>query len=166
MGSRRVTRARGCSGAAGPGSGGGATWVDLVTLPKGTVLYRDETGDLAHAFNLMTGELEQAYGQIKSYALETAIARSREQKVRNIFQKYVPKEVLDQYLASPESMLKGKDIELAVLFSDIRDFTSITERLKPDELVDSLKEHGFMGALDGRLVGSRGARPAPLVAHA
>jgi adenylate cyclase len=111
------------------------------------LLYRDETGELAQTFNLMTGELEQAYGQIKSYALETAIARSREQKVRNIFQKYVPKEVIDQYLISPESMLKGENRELSVLFSDIRDFTSITERMRPEELVESLNSY-FSGMVD------------------
>jgi adenylate cyclase len=111
------------------------------------LLYRDETGELAHTFNLMTGELEQAYGQIKSYALETAIARNRETKVRNIFQKYVPKEVIDQYLESPEGMLRGENRELAVLFSDIRDFTSITERMKPEELVESLNAY-FAGMVD------------------
>ncbi|OHD74354.1 MAG: hypothetical protein A2177_00930 [Spirochaetes bacterium RBG_13_68_11] len=111
------------------------------------LMYRDETGELAHTFNLMTGELEQAYGQIKSYALETAIARSRETKVRNIFQKYVPKEVIDQYLNSPESMLKGENRELSVLFSDIRDFTSITERMRPEELVESLNAY-FSGMVD------------------
>jgi len=111
------------------------------------LLYRDETGELAHTFNLMTGELEQAYGQIKSYALETAIARNRETKVRNIFQKYVPKEVIDRYLESPESMLRGENRELAVLFSDIRDFTSITERMKPEELVESLNAY-FAGMVD------------------
>jgi methyl-accepting chemotaxis protein len=33
------------------------------------VMYRDEIGTLAHTFNLMTGELEKAYDQIKSFAL-------------------------------------------------------------------------------------------------
>ncbi|HSV93113.1 MAG TPA: HAMP domain-containing protein, partial [Desulfobacterales bacterium] len=73
-------------------------------------LYRDETGELATTFNLMTGELEQAYGQIKSYAIETAIARKREQQLRNIFQKYVPRDVIDQFIKSPESMLKGRTL--------------------------------------------------------
>jgi class 3 adenylate cyclase/HAMP domain-containing protein len=111
------------------------------------LLYRDETGELAHTFNLMTGELEQAYGQIKSYALETAIARKREQKVRNIFQKYVPKEVIDRFFQDPEHMLKGENRDLAILFSDIRDFTTITERIKPDELVESLNVY-FAGMVD------------------
>jgi adenylate cyclase len=108
---------------------------------------RDETGELAHTFNLMTGELEQAYGQIKSYAIETAIARKHEQQLRNIFQKYVPKDVIDQFIERPESMLKGKTRKLAILFSDIRDFTTITERMQPDELVDCLNAH-FTGMVD------------------
>ncbi|MGC9313624.1 MAG: HAMP domain-containing protein, partial [Sediminispirochaetaceae bacterium] len=32
------------------------------------LLYRDEIGDLGHRFNIMTEELEKAYGQIKRYA--------------------------------------------------------------------------------------------------
>ena len=111
------------------------------------LLYRDETGELAHTFNLMTGELEQAYGQIKGYALETAVARNREQKIRGIFQKYVPKEVIDQYLESPEGMLKGESRDLAMLFCDIRDFTTITERMRPEELVESLNAY-FSGMVD------------------
>jgi class 3 adenylate cyclase/HAMP domain-containing protein len=110
-------------------------------------LYRDETGELATTFNLMTGELEQAYGQIKSYAIETAIARKREQQLRNIFQKFVPRDVIDQFIKSPESMLKGRTRRLAIMFSDIRDFTSITGRMQPDELVDSLNAH-FTGMVD------------------
>ncbi len=103
--------------------------------------YRDETGDLGHAFNLMTGELEQAYGTIKGYALESAIAKTREQKIRNIFQKYVPKEVIDMYFRNPESMLVGENRVLAVLFSDIRGFTAISERMKPDQIVESLNAY-------------------------
>jgi class 3 adenylate cyclase/HAMP domain-containing protein len=106
-----------------------------------SLAYRDETGDLGHAFNLMTGELEQAYGTIKGYALETAIARKREQKIRNIFQKYVPNEVIDMYFRNPESMLVGENRVLAVLFSDIRGFTAISERMKPDEIVESLNAY-------------------------
>jgi adenylate cyclase len=41
------------------------------------VLYRDETGDLAHSFNLMTGELDKAYQAIKDYALKAVSAMCR-----------------------------------------------------------------------------------------
>ena len=105
------------------------------------LLYKDETGELGHTFNLMTGELERAYNQVKSYAFKAVFAQRREQKIRNIFQKYVPAEVIDQYFSHPESMLKGDSRVLAVLFSDIRGFTRIAESLPPAEIVESLNTY-------------------------
>jgi len=108
---------------------------------KVELLYQDETGDLGHTFNLMTSELERAYNQIKSYAFKAVIAQKREQKVRSIFQKFVPAEVIDQFFAHPESMLVGDNRVLAVLFSDIRGFTSISERLPPEAVVENLNAY-------------------------
>ena len=105
------------------------------------LMYRDETGELGHSFNLMTEELQGAYAKMKGYALETAIARRREQKIRNIFQKYVPNEVIDIYFRNPEKMLVGDNRVLAVLFSDIRGFTTIAERMPPDQIVESLNDY-------------------------
>jgi adenylate cyclase len=105
------------------------------------ILYRDETGDLGHSFNLMTGELDKAYRQIKGYARDAAIAQHREQKIRNIFQKYVPEDVIDEFFARPESMLVGQQRVLAVLFSDIRKFTTISEALLPAQVVESLNAY-------------------------
>jgi adenylate cyclase len=103
--------------------------------------YDDETGELGHTFNLMTGELERAYNTIKSYAFKAAVAQRQEQKIRNIFQKYVPADVIDQYFTHPESMLVGESRVLAVLFSDIRGFTGIAESMQPAEIVESLNAY-------------------------
>jgi class 3 adenylate cyclase/HAMP domain-containing protein len=105
------------------------------------VEYRDETGSLAHTFNLMIGELEKAYGLIKRHAFEAVLAGKKEQRIRQIFQKYVPKDLIDRFFASPESMLTGENRELSVLFSDIRSFTTISETMPPDELVNSLNRY-------------------------
>ena len=105
------------------------------------VHYRDETGELAHTFNIMTEELDRAYAQIKSYALQAVVARKKEAKVRNIFQKYVPQELIDRFFENPESMLVGENRVLSVLFSDIRSFTSISEAMNPDDLVQSLNQY-------------------------
>ncbi len=105
------------------------------------VEYRDEIGDLAHTFNLMVGQLEVAYGQIKRYAFQAVLVQKKEQKIRHIFQKYVPKDVIDRFFSNPESMLVGEDRYLCILFSDIRDFTTISESLMPDELVNSLNRY-------------------------
>jgi len=100
--------------------------------------YRDEIGDLGYRFNIMTEKLQEAYDQIKRYAYRAVVARTQERKIRNIFQKYVPLDVLEEVHDNPESMLRGDKRELAVLFSDIRGFTTISESLSPEDTVESL----------------------------
>ncbi len=118
------------------------------------VVYGDEIGELGHTFNIMTEELERAYDQIKRYAYRAVVSKKREEKIRNIFQKYVPKDVIDQFFTNPEKMLVGDNRELAVLFSDIRSFTSISEKLSPEEIVESLNR--YFGLMVDVVVGYNG----------
>jgi len=103
--------------------------------------YHDETGEMAHTFNIMLGELSKAYAQIKNYALQAVLAQKKESKIRNIFQKYVPQDLIDRFFENPEGMLVGENRELAILFSDIRSFTTISESMRPDALVQSLNRY-------------------------
>jgi adenylate cyclase len=105
------------------------------------VEYSDETGRLAHTFNIMVEELDRAYSQIKRYAYDAVLAQKREHKIRNIFQKYVPQDLIDKFFQNPEEMLVGDNRELVVLFSDIRGFTTISEGMRPDDLVSSLNRY-------------------------
>jgi class 3 adenylate cyclase/HAMP domain-containing protein len=111
------------------------------------VEYQDETGNLAHTFNRMIGELDKAYGQIKRYAFEAALTGKKEERIRQIFQKYVPKDVIERFFASPEKMLVGDNRSLSILFSDIRGFTTISEGMAPDDLVNSLNRY-FSGQVE------------------
>jgi class 3 adenylate cyclase/HAMP domain-containing protein len=111
------------------------------------VEYRDETGYLALTFNTMIGELAKAYERIKGQAFEAVLAQKKEARIRQIFQKYVPRDLIDKFFASPESMLVGDNRVLSILFSDIRSFTTISEGLAPDELVKSLNRY-FSGQVD------------------
>ncbi|MBT3274516.1 MAG: adenylate/guanylate cyclase domain-containing protein, partial [Spirochaetales bacterium] len=105
------------------------------------VEFQDEIGELAHTFNIMVNQLEKAYAQIKDFAFQAVLAQKNERKVRNIFQKYVPKDVIDSLFMNPEQMLVGDNRVLAILFSDIRSFTTISEGFMPDELVKSLNQY-------------------------
>ncbi|MDZ7794384.1 MAG: adenylate/guanylate cyclase domain-containing protein [Spirochaetia bacterium] len=105
------------------------------------VEYDDEIGRLAHTFNMMSTELERAYNQIKEFAFKAVLAQKNEHKVRSIFQKYVPKDVIDTIFMNPERMLVGDNRVVAILFSDIRSFTTISEGFMPDELVSALNRY-------------------------
>jgi class 3 adenylate cyclase/HAMP domain-containing protein len=111
------------------------------------VEYQDETGILANAFNQMIGELDNAYRQIKRYAFQAVLAGKKEERIRQIFQKYVPKDVIERFFASPEKMLVGDNRNLSILFSDIRSFTTISEGMAPDDLVNSLNRY-FSGQVE------------------
>lgn len=57
------------------------------------------------------------------------------------FSSYVSPDVVDRLLLTPDSLgLSGEEREVSVLFSDIRGFTGISERLEPKRLVDLLNE--------------------------
>jgi class 3 adenylate cyclase/HAMP domain-containing protein len=105
------------------------------------VEYKDEIGQLSHTFNLMLGELGKAYESIKRYAFNAAVAQKKETMIRNIFQLYVPKDVIEEYFQNPESMLVGNNRLVSILFSDIRSFTTISENMEPDDLVNSLNRY-------------------------
>ena len=105
------------------------------------VEYNDEVGQLSHTFNIMLTELSKAYDQIKKFAFDAVVAQKREMKIRNIFQLYVPKDVIDQVFLNPESALVGENRVVSILFSDIRGFTSISENMRPDDLVTNLNRY-------------------------
>jgi class 3 adenylate cyclase len=124
------------------------TIIDTANLSSRVeVEYNDETGILAQTFNKMTGELDRAYGQIKRYAFDAVLAGKKEERIRQIFQKYVPNDVIERFFASPEKMLVGDNRKLSILFSDIRSFTTISEGMAPDDLVNSLNRY-FSGQVD------------------
>lgn len=66
----------------------------------------------------------------------------QKKQIRSAFSKYLDPNVVEQVTADPDRLsLGGERLELSVLFSDIRGFTSISEGLSPDSLVALLNEY-------------------------
>lgn len=66
---------------------------------------------------------------------------TREKRLRSTMSRYMSKAVVDRLLESGEAVLGGIGREVSVLFSDIRGFTSISERLGPQGTVALLNEY-------------------------
>ncbi|MBI3961442.1 MAG: response regulator, partial [Deinococcus sp.] len=70
---------------------------------------------------------------------DLAAALAREERVRAVFQKYVPAEVVNHVLAQEgEPGLIGERREVTVLFSDLRGFTSLVEQADPQWVVQEI----------------------------
>ncbi len=66
----------------------------------------------------------------------------KKKQLRNLFQRYVSPDVVEQMLNTVDQVrLGGERKELTALFSDIRGFTSIAEKMAPEELVRFLNEY-------------------------
>jgi adenylate cyclase len=82
----------------------------------------DELGQLATAFNQMTAGLAER------------------DRVRNLLGKVVSPEIATQLLQS-DLQLGGEEREVTILFSDLRDFTGLSERLPPAEVLALLNRY-------------------------
>ena len=61
---------------------------------------------------------------------------------KGVFSTYVSPEILEEIVEDPEKLkLGGEKREVTVLFSDIRGFTSLSEKLSPDRLVKLLNTY-------------------------
>ncbi len=84
------------------------------------------------------------YTSQTSYRFFTEERRARD--IRKMFSSYVSKRIVDELIRDPSKMKLGGDRkELTVLFSDIRGFTTFSEKHQPEEVVSQLNE--YLGAM-------------------
>ena len=79
-------------------------------------------------------------------AVERGVIESEEKRrVRHIFEQFVSPEMIEQLIAHGMETTRGRRAELTILFADIRGFTTMSEQLAPDVLVNLLNE--YLGAM-------------------
>lgn len=83
---------------------------------------QDEIGSLAKAVNIMAEGLEE------------------KEKVRNLLGKVVSNAVAEELLGK-DIELGGEEKEVSILFSDIRNFTSLSETISPSDLLKLLNRY-------------------------
>ncbi len=95
------------------------------------------------ALNLLQAFADQAAVAMERSRLyeDVMAARDQEKKVRQVFQKYVPADVVRKAMELKDGgRLSSKQVA-TVLFSDIRSFTTISEKMEPEAVVSFLNDY-------------------------
>jgi adenylate cyclase len=93
--------------------------------------------DLAFIINFTTPAIAIMLTFLSVVVYRVMTEERDKRRIRAMFGKYVSPRVVDQILENPPE-LGGVDKELSVLFSDIRGFTTLSESMTPQELVNHL----------------------------
>ena len=98
--------------------------------------------DLGAAANIMHINFSWILSALSIFGFRYFSVEKEKRELKNIFSKYVSKDVLNEILDNPEKVkLGGEEKEVTVFFSDIRGFTSISEKTSPKELVRILNRY-------------------------
>ncbi|MBI5210090.1 MAG: HAMP domain-containing protein [Elusimicrobia bacterium] len=96
-------------------------------------------GNFDHAVSLPRGGEFDALGQ--AFIKMTAGLKERD-FVKQVIQRYVSKEVAAKIMEMPlAELLAGERRRVTVLFTDVRSFTGMAEKMRPEEVLQILNDH-------------------------
>ncbi len=120
-------------------------WVSIITLSFMTLIWIGTYKLFVRANIFLSPSVPLLnLGAIFSFlSLEKFFWAEREKKFyRTAFSQYVSPQIVEEIIKSPDKLkLEGEEKEVSILFSDIRSFTSISERLSPSEISQLLREY-------------------------
>lgn len=100
------------------------------------------------AFTTRQMDLFEYMGSLSQVLFHSAVRlRAKlkfERNIRKAFSRFVPEQIIDELVDSADSEAKvgvGEKRDVAILFSDIRSFTNISERNKPEVIVAFLNRY-------------------------
>jgi len=113
---------------AGQAYGPGGTWLDL--------------GEPLLWLPVVTPGLAAVFSYVGSVAYVSVVEGREKRFIKGAFGKYVSPEVVADIARNPEALqLGGQKRTLSLLFSDLAGFTTLSERLDPQELLAHLNEY-------------------------
>lgn len=123
-----------------------AKWFQDALAGKPEQYYPEQTllshGIEQHSVNLSINTIADALDAKKvNGALVVMEDISNEKRLKSTMYRYMTQEVAEQLLQSGDTGLGGKRKEVSVLFSDIRSYTTLSEGMSAEEVVDMLNEY-------------------------
>jgi adenylate cyclase len=92
--------------------------------------------------NLSQPALSSSFALFGGVGYQYFIEGREKRKMKKLFGQYVSKDVYDQLVANPAlARLGGQRRDMTVLFSDIRGFTTVSEKGQPEDIVHLLNEY-------------------------
>jgi adenylate cyclase len=99
-------------------------------IERGNYTYR-----LVEQRNDEIGDLEQAFNQMAEGLL-------RKTQVENAFSRYVSSNVARKIMEKPDQIeLGGRHVQASVIFADMVGFTSVAEKMPPQDVIELLNEY-------------------------
>jgi len=111
--------------------------------------------------------------------LEQAVSQELEKRrVRSLFSRFISPEMVDQMMATQDLSSLNKRSDISIIFSDIRGFTTLSEKLTPEEVVALLnpyleamskmiyKHGGTVDKYEGDAIMAFFGEPVPFKDHA
>lgn len=99
-----------------------------------------------HILSILAKQAAVAISKARFFK-ERELAKEREkQAIRHLFQRYVSPVVVERLVDGREGLtLGGKRQDVTILFADIRGFTSFSENLFPEAVVEALNQYLALG---------------------
>lgn len=119
-----------------------AAGVGAVAGAAGWIWYAATVFENGLWLNMSQPLLSMGLALFAGTAYQYFVEGAEKRVVKKLFGRYVSRDVYQQLIANPAlAELGGRRRDMSVLFSDIRGFTSVTEKGDPEELVAQLNEY-------------------------
>ncbi len=121
-----------------------AWWATAVVLAVGLIYGWTATRLFADGrwLNVSQPMVANSLALFGGVAYQYFVEGREKRKMKKLFGQYVSKDVYDHLVADPSlARLGGQRRDMSVLFSDIRGFTTVSERGQPEEIVHTLNEY-------------------------
>ena len=121
-----------------------AWWATAVTaiIVAGFAVVATRAFAGGYWLNLSQPALAASFALFGGVGYQYFVEGREKRKMKRLFGQYVSKDVYDQLVNNPAlARLGGQRREMTVLFSDIRGFTSVSEKGEPEDIVQTLNEY-------------------------